>query len=383
MDRALREFRIRGVKTNIPFVENVVNLQTLRTGDLRTSFLDDSPELFHFPSRGDRATKLLSYLGDVILNGNPEVKGKQIPKEFEAAVVPATPAGKPPAGTRQLLQKLGPKKFAAWARKEKRLLITDTTFRDAHQSLMATRVRTFDLLATASTLAHRLPHLFSFETWGGATFDTAMRFLHEDPWQRLRELRERVPNICFQMLLRGANAVGYASYPDNVIIEFVREAHAQGIDIFRIFDSLNAIENMRVSIDAALETGAVCEAAICYTGDILDKSRPKYSLKYYVAMAKELDKLGTHLLAIKDMAGLCKPYAAFQLVKTLSEEVGIPIHFHTHDTSGINAASVLKASDAGVDIADGAIAAMSGGTSQPNLNSIVEALRHTPRDTQL
>src|ERR1700682_3931660 len=383
MDRALREFRIRGVKTNIPFVENVVNHPKFRAGELTTSFLDESPELFHFPSRGDRATKLLSYLGDVILNGNHEVKGKQIPKEFEAAVVPATPAGKPPAGTRQLLQKLGPKKFAAWARKEKRLLITDTTFRDAHQSLMATRVRTFDLLATATAVAHRLPPLFSLEMWGGATFDTSMRFLHEDPWQRLRELRQRIPNICFQMLLRGANAVGYASYPDNVIIEFVREAHAQGIDIFRIFDSLNSIENMRVSLDAALEAGAVCEAAICYTGDILDKSRPKYSLKYYVAMAKELEKLGTHFLAIKDMAGLCKPYAAFELVKTLREEVGIPIHFHTHDTSGINSDSVLKAADAGVDVADGAIAAMSGGTSQPNLNSIVEALRHTPRDTQL
>jgi pyruvate carboxylase len=383
MDRALREFRIRGVKTNIPFVENVVNHPKFRAGEVTTSFLDDSPELFHFPSRGDRATKLLSYLGDVILNGNPEVKGKQVPKEIELAVIPTTPAAKPAAGSRQLLQKLGPKKFAAWARKEKRLLITDTTFRDAHQSLMATRVRTFDLLATASAVAHRLPNLFSLEMWGGATFDSSMRFLHEDPWQRLHELRERVPNICFQMLLRGANAVGYASYPDNVIIEFVREAHAQGIDIFRIFDSLNSIENMRVSIDAALETGAVCEAAICYTGDILDKGRPKYSLKYYVSLAKQLEKLGTHFLAIKDMAGLCKPYAAFELVKTLREEVGVPVHFHTHDTSGINSASVLKASDAGVDIADGAIAAMSGGTSQPNLNSIVEALRHTPRDTQL
>src|ERR1700687_3678838 len=383
MDRALREFRIRGVKTNIPFVENVVNHPSFRAGEVTTGFLEEHPELFRFPKRGDRATKLLSYLGDVILNGNPEVKGKQIPKEIEAAVVPATPAGKPPAGTRQLLQKLGPKKFAAWARNEKRLLITDTTFRDAHQSLMATRVRTFDLLATAGAVAHRLPHLFSLETWGGATFDTAMRFLHEDPWQRLRELRERVPNICFQMLLRGANAVGYASYPDNVIIEFVREAHAQGIDIFRIFDSLNSIENMRVSIDAALEIGAVCEAAICYTGHILDKARPKYSTKNYVAMARQLDKLGAHLLAIKDMAGLCKPYAAFELVKTLREEVGIPIHFHTHDTSGINSSSVLKAADAGVDIADVAIAAMSGGPSQPNLNSIVEALRHTPRDTQL
>jgi len=383
MDRALREFRIRGVKTNIPFVENVVNHPKFRAGEVTTSFLDESPELFRFPSRGDRATKLLSYLGDVILNGNPEVKGKQIPKEFEAPFVPAMPAGKLPPGTRQLLQKLGPAKFAAWARKEKRLLITDTTFRDAHQSLMATRVRTFDLLATAGAIAHRLPNLFSLEMWGGATFDTAMRFLHENPWQRLRELRERIPNICFQMLLRGANAVGYASYPDNLIIEFVREAHAQGVDIFRIFDSLNSIENMRVSIDAALETSAVCEAAICYTGDILDKSRPKYSLKYYVTMAKQLEKLGTHLLAIKDMAGLCKPYAAFELVKALRDEVGVPIHFHTHDTSGINSASVLKASEAGVDVADGAVAAMSGGTSQPNLNSIVEALRHTPRDTQL
>jgi pyruvate carboxylase len=383
MDRALREFRIRGVKTNIPFVENVVNHPKFRAGDVTTSFLDESPELFHFPSRGDRATKLLSYIGDVILNGNPEVKGKQTPERSETPVVPTAPGIAPPAGTRQLLKKLGPKKFAAWARKEKRLLITDTTFRDAHQSLLATRMRTHDLLATASAIAQRLPNLFSLEMWGGATFDTSLRFLHEDPWQRLRELRRRIPNICFQMLLRGANAVGYASYPDNVIIEFVREAHDQGIDIFRIFDSLNSIENMRVSMDAALEAGAVCEAAICYTGDILDKGRPKYSLKYYVAMAKQLEKLGAHFLAIKDMAGLCKPYAAFELVKALRDEIAIPIHFHTHDTSGINAASVLKAAEAGVDVADAAVASMSGGTSQPNLNSIVEALRHTPRDTQL
>ena len=383
MDRALREFRIRGVKTNIPFVENVVNHPKFRAGEVTTSFLDESPELFRFPSRGDRATKLLSYVGDVILNGNPEVNGKQAPQEFETPVIPAAAGIVPSPGTRQLLQKLGPQKFAAWARKEKRLLITDTTFRDAHQSLMATRARTFDLLATANAVAQRLPNLFSLEMWGGATFDTALRFLHEDPWQRLRELRQRIPNICFQMLLRGANAVGYASYPDNVIIEFVREAHAQGIDIFRIFDSLNSIENMCVSIDAVLETGAVCEPAICYTGDILDKGRPKYSLKYYVAMARQLERRGAHFLAIKDMAGLCKPYAAFELVKTLREEIAIPIHFHTHDTSGISAASVLKAADAGVDVADAAAAAMSGGTSQPNLNSIVEALRHTPRDTQL
>jgi pyruvate carboxylase len=383
MDRALREFRIRGVKTNIPFVENVVNHPRFRAGEVTTSFLDDSPELFHFPSRGDRATKLLSYLGDVILNGNPEVKGKAIPDVLEAAAVPSASGTELPPGTRQLLQKLGSKKFAAWARKEKRLLITDTTFRDAHQSLMATRVRTYDLLATANAIAQRLPNLFSLEMWGGATFDTALRFLHEDPWQRLRELRQRIPNICFQMLLRGANAVGYASYPDNVIEEFVREAAAQGIDIFRIFDSLNSIENMRVAIDAVLGSGAVCEPAICYTGDIQDKGRPKYSLKYYVKMAKQLEKLGAHFLAIKDMAGLCKPYAAYELVRALRDEIGIPIHFHTHDTSGINASSVLKASEAGVDVADAAVASMSGGTSQPNLNSIVEALRNTPRDTQL
>jgi pyruvate carboxylase len=383
MDRALREFRIRGVTTNIPFVENVVNHPKFRAGEVTTSFLDDSPELFHFAPRGDRATKVLSYLGDVILNGNPELKGKKVPEALEAAVVPAATGIEPPAGTRQLLLKLGPTKFAAWARKEKRLLITDTTFRDAHQSLMATRVRTYDLLATANAVAQRLPNLFSLEMWGGATFDTSLRFLHEDPWQRLRDLRRRIPNICFQMLLRGANAVGYASYPDNVIQEFVREAHARGIDIFRIFDSLNSIDNMRVSIDAALEVGAVCEAAICYTGDILDDARPKYSLKYYVAMAKQLEKLGVHFLAIKDMAGLCKPYAAYALVRALREEIGVPIHFHTHDTSGINAASVLKAADAGVHVADAAIASMSGGTSQPNLNSIVATLRNTPRDTQL
>lgn len=383
MDRALREFRIRGVKTNIPFVENVVNHPRFRAGEVTTSFLDDSPELFRFSGRADRASKLLSYVGDVILNGNPEVKGKNLPASIENAQIPSMPGIAPPAGTRQLLQKLGPKKFASWARKEKRLLVTDTTFRDAHQSLMATRVRTYDLLTTADAVAQRLPNLFSLEMWGGATFDTSMRFLHEDPWQRLRELRRRVPNICFQMLLRGANAVGYTSYPDNVIVDFVREAFEQGIDIFRIFDSLNSIDNMRVSIDAVLETGAVCEPAICYTGDLFDKHRPKYSLKYYVQLAKRLEKLGAHFLAIKDMAGLCRPYAAFALVKALRQEVGIPVHFHTHDTSGINSASLLKAADAGVDVADAAIASMSGGTSQPNLNSVVEALANTPRDTGL
>jgi len=383
MDRALREFRIRGVKTNIPFLENVVNHQRFRSGQVTTSFLDDSPELFLLPRRGDRATKVLHYLGDVILNGNPEVKGKKVPETLADPVVPQFEKGEIPSGTRELLRKLGPREFAKWARAQERLLLTDTTFRDAHQSLLATRVRTHDLLETADAIAHRLPQLFSLEVWGGATFDTAMRFLHEDPWQRLRELRERIPNICFQMLFRGANAVGYTSYPDNVITEFIREAQTQGIDIFRIFDSLNSIENMRVSIDAVLETGAICEGAICYTGDLLDPTRPKYGLHYYLALAKQLEQLGVHFLCIKDMAGLCKPYAAYELVKALRGEIGLPIHFHTHDTSGINAASVLKAADAGVDVADAAVAAMSGGTSQPNLNSIVEALRHTPRETGL
>jgi pyruvate carboxylase len=383
MDRALREFRIRGVKTNIPFVENVVNHPKFRSGEVTTGFLEQHPELFRFPKRGDRATKLLSYLGDVILNGNPEVKGKKAPESVEAAILPKISASGSSKGTRQLLQKLGPKKFANWVKKEKRLLITDTTLRDAHQSLMATRVRTYDLLATTAAISQRLPNLFSLEMWGGATFDTSMRFLHEDPWQRLRALRERVPNICFQMLLRGANAVGYASYPDNVIREFVREAFKQGMDIFRVFDSLNSIDNMRVSLDAVLDTGAVCEAAICYTGDIFDKSRPKYSLKYYIALAKQLERLGVHFLAIKDMAGLCRPFAAFELVKRLKEEVDLPIHFHTHDTSGINASSILKACEAGVDIADAAVSSMSGGTSQPNLNAIVASLKSTPRDTGL
>jgi pyruvate carboxylase len=383
MDRALREFRIRGVKTNIPFVENVANHPRFRAGEITTSFLDKHPELFRLPARRDRATRLLSYLGSVILNGNPEVKGKEVPKDLEFAVLPSVPTSDPAPGTRQLLLKLGPKKFAAWTRKQKRLLITDTTFRDAHQSLMATRVRTYDMLAVAPAVARRLHNLFSLEMWGGATFDTALRFLHEDPWSRLRDLRRLVPNVCFQMLLRGANAVGYASYPDNVIQEFVREAYKQGIDIFRVFDSLNSVENMRVSLDAILETGAVCEAAIGYTGDIFDSARPKYSLKYYVAMAKRLEKIGAQFLAIKDMAGLCRPYAAFELVRRLREEIEIPVHFHTHDTSGANAASVLKASDAGVDVADAAVASMSGGTSQPNLNAIVAALENTPRDTQL
>jgi len=383
MDRALREFRIRGVKTNIPFLENVVNHPRFRTGEITTSFLDETPELFAFTARKDRATKLLTYVGDVIVNGNPEVAGKPRPAVIREAPVPVSSVAVTPEGTRQLLDRLGPAKFAAWTLEQKRLLMTDTTFRDAHQSLMATRMRSYDLLRIADYVAKELPQLYSVEMWGGATFDVAMRFLLEDPWMRLRELRRLIPNICFQMLLRASNAVGYTAYPDNVVEAFIKEAAAQGIDIFRIFDSLNWLPNMRVAIEATLKTDRLCEAAICYTGDILDPKREKYSLQYYVRLAKELERMGTHVLAIKDMAGLLKPYAAYKLVKTLREEVGVPIHLHTHDTSGLNAASILKAAEAGVHVADGAISAMSGTTSQPNLNSIVAALANTERDTGL
>jgi pyruvate carboxylase len=384
MDRALREFRIRGVKTNIPFLENVIHNETFRSGAATTTLIDTTPELFQFKARRDRATKLLAFLGDVIINGNPQVKG--CTGRPSPAAVPSPyfdHKQTPPPGTRQLLLGLGPKGFANWALKQKRLLITDTTFRDAHQSLLATRVRTYDMVAVAHALARRTPGLFSLELWGGATFDTAMRFLHEDPWLRLRELREKIPNICFQMLFRGSNAVGYSNYPDNVVAGFVKHAAAQGIDIFRIFDSLNYTPNLQVAMDAVQDTHAVCEAAICYTGDILDPERSKYSLKYYVKLAKELEKMGAHFLAIKDMAGVCRPYAAYQLVKAFKEEIGIPVHFHTHDSSGVSAASVMEANDAQVDIVDLAIAAMSGSTSQPNLNSIVAALQNGPRDTRL
>lgn len=383
-DRALREFRIRGVKTNIPFLLNVVNHAAFQSGEVTTSFLDRHSELFAYKKPQDRATRLLRYIASVIVNGNATVKGRPAPKDFEELPAVAFEQGEPlPPGTRQRLQQLGPGKFAAWVRDQKPLLLTDTTFRDAHQSLLATRVRTFDLLQTSDAVAHRLHNLFSLEMWGGATFDAAMRFLHEDPWQRLRQLRERVPNICFQMLLRASNAVGYTSYPDNVVREFVLEAARQGIDVFRIFDSLNCIDNMQVAMDAVCETGAICEPAICYTGDILDPGRPKYDLAYYVNLAKRLERMGAHILGIKDMAGLCKPYAAFDLVRALKQEIGLPIHFHTHDSSGLNAATLLKAAEADVDIVDGAVASLSGQTSQPNLNSLVESLRNTPRDTGL
>ena len=383
MDRSLREFRVRGVKTNIPFLENVVNNAAFRSGDITTRFIDETPELLSFTNKKDRATRLLTYLGEIVVNGNPEVEGKPHPEKFKSAPVPPHISAAPPSGTRQKLDEIGPKKFAEWMKSSKELLITDTTFRDAHQSLFATRMRSSDLLSIANFVAHKLPNLFSVEMWGGATFDVSMRFLLEDPWQRLRKLREAIPNICFQMLFRASNAVGYTAYPDNVVREFVLESARQGIDIFRIFDSLNWLPNMQVAIDAVLETNRLCEAAICYTGDILDSRRDKYSLSYYVNKAKELEKMGAHILCIKDMAGLLRPYAAEKLFRALHDEIGIPLHFHTHDTSGINAASILKASDAGVNAADAAVSSLSGQTSQPNVNSIVAALAHTDRDTKL
>ncbi len=382
--RALAEFRIRGVKTNIPFLENVIANDIFRSGLATTTLIDTTPELFSFKPKRDRASKLLSFLGNVIVNGNPHAKGYKPDKPMPVAEPPAYDhRASPPAGSRDLLLELGAKKFADWTLKQKRLLITDTTFRDAHQSLMATRVRSYDMLAIAPSVARRAAGLFSLEMWGGATFDTAMRFLNEDPWERLRQLRAKIPNICFQMLFRGSNAVGYSNYPDNVVAGFVKHAAASGMDIFRIFDSLNYLPNLRVAMEAVHDTHAICEAAVCYTGDILDPKRDKYSLKYYVKLARELERMGAHVLAIKDMAGLCRPYAARTLVKTLRSEVGLPIHFHTHDTAGAQSAAVLNAAEAGVDVVDLAIASMSGSTSQPNLNSIVAALHNTPRDTGL
>lgn len=384
MERCLQEFRIRGVKTNIPFLIKLMMHPTFMEGGCTTRFIDESPELFKFPTRRDRATRLLRYLGDVIVNGNALVKGRPVATRRHPAPVPKFDAHqKIPAGSRNRLRELGAVEFSRWIAQHKPLLITDTTFRDAHQSLLATRFRTNDLWNIADAYAHLCPELFSLEMWGGATFDTSMRFLKECPWQRLADLRERIPNILFQMLLRASNAVGYTNYPDNVVKAFVEEAADAGMDLFRIFDALNWVPNMRVAMEAVLRTDAICEAAICYTGDILDPARTKYGLKYYIELAKELEKMGAHILAIKDMAGLCKPEAAERLVKALKQEIGIPIHFHTHDTAGIQAASILKACNADLDIADAAMAPMSGGTSQPNLNTLAEALRLTEHHTGL
>ncbi len=384
MDRALREFRIRGVSTNIAFVENLLKHPKFLNDTYTTTFIDNTPELFNFKKRRDRATKILTYIADITVNGHPETVGRAKPSAHaRAALAPAARGDHAPYGTRNLLQEKGAQAVADWMLAQKQLLITDTTMRDAHQSLLATRMRSIDMVNVAESYSHNLPQLFSMECWGGATFDVAYRFLQECPWQRLRDLRARMPNLMTQMLLRASNGVGYTNYPDNVVQKFVAQAAETGVDVFRVFDSLNWVENMRVAMDAVNESGKVCEGTICYTGDILDPERAKYNLKYYVDMGKDLKAAGAHILGLKDMAGLLKPAAARVLVKALKEEVGLPIHFHTHDTSGIAAGTILAAAEAGVDAVDLAMDAFSGGTSQPCLGSVVEALNHTERNTGL
>jgi pyruvate carboxylase len=382
MERALQEFRVRGVKTNVPFLLNVVTHPEFLAGGCTTRFIDETPALFRFPVRRDRASRLLTYAAEITINGFPGIsRSPDYVSGGEPAPPRCDPAAAPPPGWRDRFLKMGPEDFSRHVRQHQPLLVTDTTFRDAHQSLLATRIRTRDMVRIADAYARLCPGVFSIEMWGGATFDTAMRFLKEDPWDRLAQLRQRIPNILFQMLLRGSNAVGYTSYPDNVVKAFVREAAAAGIDLFRIFDSLNWLPNMELALESARAAGALCEAAICYTGDILDPKRPKYDLSYYVELAKELEKRGANLIAIKDMAGLCRPLAAERLIKALRDQVGVPIHFHTHDIGGAQAASILRGADVALDIADGAIASMAGLTSQPSLNAIVEALRFSARDT--
>jgi pyruvate carboxylase len=385
MDRALREFRVRGLATNLQFLENVIAHPAFRTGECTTRFIDNTPELFQFTRRRDRATRLLRFLGQVAVNGNPEMKGRVPPPlPLPAPIRPGLDLAAPvPPGTRDRLKALGPRGFVEWMRSTPEVLLTDTTMRDAHQSLFATRMRTHDMLAIAPYYARMAPQLFSLECWGGATFDVALRFLKEDPWERLQLLRRAIPNILFQMLLRGSNAVGYTNYADNVVRYFVAQAARQGVDLFRVFDSLNWVDNMRVAMDAVIDSGALCEGAVCYTADIFDASRPKYGLRYYVELAKQLERAGAHIIGIKDMAGVCRPRAIGTLVKALKEEVGLPLHFHTHDTSGIAAASVLAAVEAGCDAVDGALDAMSGLTAQPNLGSIAHALGGSERDPQV
>jgi pyruvate carboxylase len=381
MDRALREFRIRGLSTNLPFLENVINHALFRSGECTTRFIDTTPELFQFARRRDRASRILRFIGEVNTNGNPEMKGRIPPGTLPPPQLP--PAGRSgpiAAGTRDRLKALGPERFAQWMIAQPQLLLTDTTMRDAHQSLFATRMRSADMLAIAPYYARLLPDLFSLECWGGATFDVAMRFLKEDPWERLIGLREQIPHTLFQMLLRSSNAVGYTNYPDNVVKHFVTQAARGGIDLFRVFDSLNWVDNMRVAMDAVRNAGALCEGAICYSGDLLDPKRDKYNLKYYVSMARQLEKAGANIIGIKDMAGICKPEAARRLITALKGEVGLPLHFHTHDTSGISAASVLAAAEAGCDAVVGAMDALSGLTSQPNLSSIAAAFKGSARD---
>lgn len=383
MDRALREFRVRGVSTNIDFVINLLKHPTFLDDTYTTKFIDTTDDLFDFKKRQDRATRILTYLADISVNGHPETAGRALPPAQARAPQPPAPIATPAPGTRQLLESQGAQAVADWMAAQKHLLITDTTMRDGHQSLLATRMRSIDMIRVAPSYAANLPQLFSVECWGGATFDVAYRFLQECPWQRLRDIRAAMPNLMTQMLLRASNGVGYTNYPDNVVQFFVRQAAETGVDVFRVFDSLNWVENMRVAMDAVIESGKICEGTVCYTGNMLDPDRSKYDLKYYVRTAQELKAAGAHVLGLKDMAGLLKPAAARILIRALKEEVGLPIHFHTHDTSGMGGATILAAADAGVDAVDCAMDALSGNTSQPTLGSVVEALAGTERDTGL
>ncbi len=379
MVRNLREFRIRGIKTNIPFLENVVKHEGFLKGEYDTSFIDSSPELFVFPERKDRGTKMLTYIGNVTVNGFPGVAKKKKPV-FEKPRLPKLRHSGPILnGTKQILDEQGAEGVINWIKEQTEVLLTDTTFRDAHQSLLATRVRTSDMLKIAEPTARILPNLFSTEMWGGATFDVSYRFLKEDPWDRLLKLRKEMPNVLFQMLLRASNAVGYKNYPDNVIKEFVEKSAQAGIDVFRIFDSLNWVKGMTLAIDSVRDNGKIAEAAMCYTGDISDPTRRKYDLNYYKELAKELEASGAHILGIKDMAGLLKPQAAYDLISTLKETVDIPIHLHSHDTSGNGVFMYAKAIEAGVDIIDVAVSSMAGLTSQPSANSLYYALEGCER----
>ena len=383
MDRALREFRIRGVKTNIQFLENIINHDTFRNGEADVNFIQKAKELFKFDRRLDRATKAVKYLGEIIVNGNPDVKYVDENKQFTTPIVPEfDPYAQFPKGTKDLLTKLGPEGFSEWLSKEKKIHYTDTTMRDAHQSLLATRMRSYDMLKVAQSYAKNHPQTFSMEVWGGATFDVCLRFLYENPWKRLADMREAMPNLLLQMLIRGSNGVGYSAYPDNLIESFVEKSWDTGVDLFRIFDSLNWMKNIAPCIKYVRKrTGGLAEGAICYTGDIMDKSRTKYSLDYYIRLAKDIENAGAHILAIKDMAGLLKPYAAKELVGALKDNIKIPIHLHTHDTSSLQAATYLMAIEAGVDVIDVALGGLSGLTSQPNFNSIVEMLKFHKRST--
>ena len=382
--RALKEFRIRGVKTNIAFLQNVLQHPDFIQGDVTVQYLEANPELFQIKKELDRGTKLIRFLAEVAVNGNPDVPRIDPTKVFRTPRIPQLSTTTMPEGFKQKLNQLGPDGLMQWLKAEKAIQYTDTTFRDAHQSLLATRVRTQDLVRVAKQYAFQHPQVFSMEVWGGATFDVALRFLHECPWKRLDALRQAMPNMLLQMLFRGSNGVGYTAYPDNVNIDFIQRAAESGVDIFRIFDSLNWVKALRTSIHTVRhKTGTIAEACIGYTGDITDPTRTKYTLKYYIDLAKELEAEGAHMLGIKDMAGLLKPFAAERLINELKQHIDIPIHLHTHDTAGIQSAMYLKAIEAGVDVIDVALSSMSGTTSQPNFNSLLGMMKGHERENPI